>query len=379
MIKIDEYIEQVKQMENVSDGGSPAYSFGDYVLVKYSTLSQYGLARDNEELIAEEANKKNRAGVNTPLHVAIKRVDDGKENVCWVLQEKAKGVSFTNYAYLKNTPQTQLRLQQELLDAPDYHYEKCLQDIAELFNMGLELKPKNIFYDNSRDNGGFTFIDLLNYDPTPLNPQFISDVLLLDKYAQAIFNCTCIGAYDKKANESEKKKSLEIYYRIRKKIFVAMEKVIPNFSKYRRWVLRSYSSDILQFFNENDVLVGDLSLNENEYKEFSEYIELIINQCFADISTGKYLFWQVKANEIRILLDNMGLINSWNYHDSNPVQNPEDYEDEWEFNYASKKSLEDLVNKLFDERLCKAAENSNNEFILQAKRDLDERNGKRTQ
>ena len=34
MIKIDEYIEQAKQMENVSDGGSPAYSFGDYVLVK---------------------------------------------------------------------------------------------------------------------------------------------------------------------------------------------------------------------------------------------------------------------------------------------------------------------------------------------------------
>ena len=161
-------------MENVSDGGSPAYSFGDYVLVKYSMLSQYGLARDNEELIAEEANKKNRAGVKTPLHVAIKRTDDGRENVCWVLQEKAKGVSFVNYAYLKNAPQTQLRLQQELLEALDYHYEKCLQDIAELFHMGLELKPKNIFYDNSRDNGGFTFIDLLNYDPTPISTKVIN-------------------------------------------------------------------------------------------------------------------------------------------------------------------------------------------------------------
>lgn len=379
MIKIDEYIEQAKQMENVSDGGSPAYSFGDYVLVKYSMLSQYGLARDNEELIAEEANKKNRARVKTPLHVAIKRTDDGIENVCWVLQEKAKGVSFVNYAYLKNDPQTQLRLQQELLEAPDYHYEKCLQDIAELFHMGLELKPKNIFYDNSRNNGGFTFIDLLNYDPTPMNPDLIADVLMLDKYVQAIFNSTYIGFYDKKASESEKKESLEMHYEIRKKVFIAMEKVIPNFSQYKRWILRSYSSDLLQFLSEKGILVEDLSLNENEYKEFDNYIEIIINHCIEQISRGKSLFWQIEANEIRIMLDNMGLFNSWKYHNFNPVQNLEDYEDEWEFNYASKKSLEEVVNKLFDERLCKVAENSNNEFILQAKRDLDERNGKRTQ
>lgn len=379
MINIDECIEKAKNMENISDGGSPAYSFDNFILVKYSTLCEYGLARNNEELVALEANKKNKAGVNTPLHIAIKRVNEGNKNICWVLQEKAKGLNFVNYAYSKNAPQTQLRLQQELLNAPDYHYEKCLLDLSQLFHMGLEIQPKNVFYDNSKDNGGFTFIDLLGYDPTPMNPELIADVLMLDKYVQAIFNFTYIHSYDKKASESEKRESLELHYGIKKRIFMAMEKVIPNLNQYRRWVLRSYSSDVLQFFSDNGIFVGDLSLNEKEYKEFENYIEIIINQCLEQISLGKSLFWQIKANEIRSMLESMGMNSTWNFHDSNPIQNSEDFEDEWDFIYASKNSLEEIVNKLFDERLCHIAENSNNEFILQAKKDLDERNGKRTQ
>lgn len=379
MINIDDYIKKVEKKENVSDGGSPAYSFDNLILVKYTMPVKYGLARENEELIAVEANKKNKSGVNTPAHLAIKRVNDGETNICWVVQERAKGVSFAKYSTSNNEPQTQLCLQQELLNAPDYHYEKCISDIAELLHMGLELKPKNVFYDNSKDGVGFTFIDLLDYNPTPMNPNLISDVMWLDKYAQFICNSTYISSYNKKATETEKNKSLEFYYGIRKRIFMSMEKVVPNFKQFRRWVLRTYSDDVLEFFKKNGVDVGDLSLNELEYAQFNNYIEIIVNQCLEQISTGKKLFWQIEANEIRIMLDAMGLINAWNFHAANPIKNPKDFEDDWEFKSAQKKSLENLVNDLFNERLSKIAENSDNQYIIQAKNYLDERSGKRTQ
>ena len=66
-----------------------------------------------------------------------------------------------------NDPKKQLVLQQQLVDAHSIHYEKCVSDLCQLFNMGLELKSKNIFYDDKQD-GGFAFIDFLDYNETQL-------------------------------------------------------------------------------------------------------------------------------------------------------------------------------------------------------------------
>ena len=60
MKKIEDYILETEKMPNISDGGSPAYLFGDYVLVKYSNKSKYGNARPNEELTAQAVNKLNK-------------------------------------------------------------------------------------------------------------------------------------------------------------------------------------------------------------------------------------------------------------------------------------------------------------------------------
>ena len=90
--------------------------------------------------------------------MAIKRVTDEKDNICYVLQEKAKGASFNISNKYYNEPSKQLKVQELLLEAPDTVYEKCVSDLCELFNMGLELKEKNIFYDNSKDGAGFTLL-----------------------------------------------------------------------------------------------------------------------------------------------------------------------------------------------------------------------------
>lgn len=371
MKSIEEYILEAKNMKNTSDGGSEAYDFGSVVLVKYSIPTKYGIARENEESVAVSANKMNANGVNTPRHLAIKRTYEGDNNICFVLQDKAKGISFTNYC--TSDPKLQLYYQEELAGAPDAHYEKCISDLAMLFHMGLELKPKNIFYDSSKDNGGFTFIDLLNYDSTPMNSDSIKDVLWLDKYARFISNFTQISPYNSDASEEEKKRSLELSYQIRCKIFKAMEKVIPNFNKFRRWVLRTQSKELLSFFENNGIFVGDLSLTEEEYVQFDCYIEEIVSKCIEKISSGENKLWQIEVNEIRNMLNEMGMREAYSIHISNPIKNRDEYEDEWELERAQRESLDALVKDKFNQRLIEVARVSTNSNILEAKKELEEK------
>ena len=372
MNNIDEYIKASFKMENVSDGGSECFDFGNVVLVKYKVSVKYSvnaIARENEELIAAAANKKRNMGVNTPYHLAIKRVTDEKDNICYVLQEKAKGASFNIYY---KEPTDQLQVQELLLEAPDTVYEKCVSDLCELFNMGLELKGKNIFYDNSKDGAGFTFIDLLGYDTTPLNSDSISDVIRLDKMASFIYNIPRISTYSKTATKEQIEKSTILYYKMKQKTFEAMEKVVPTFSRFRRWVLRTYSNDVLNFFEKNGTVVGNLALNDDECREFDNYIEQIINECLEKLATGKNKFWQIRANEIRIALDTMGMQAAWKYHSANPINDPTAFDDKWDFERAREKYLEDIVNNKFAERLESVADTSLNANILKAKEDMDE-------
>ena len=369
MNNIDEYIKASFKMKNVSDGGSECFDFGNLVLVKYKNSVKFStIVRENEELIAEAANKKRDMGVNTPYHLAIKRVTDEKDNICYVLQEKAKGTSFNIYY---KEPAEQLQVQELLLEAPDTVYEKCVSDLCELFNMGLELKGKNIFYDNSKDGAGFTFIDLLGYDTTPLNPDSISDVIRLDKMTSFIYNIPRVKIYSKTTTEEQKEESTVLYYKMKQKTFRAMEKVIPNFSRFRRWILRTYSDDVLDFFEKNGTIVGNLTLNEDECREFDNYIEQIVNDSLEKIATGKNEFWQIRANEIRISLDLMGLQAAWKYHSANPINDPSSFDDKWDFERAREKYLEDIVNKKFNDRLEYVADTSLNANILKAKEDMD--------
>lgn len=371
MKSIEEYILEAKNMKNISDGGSAAYDFGSVVLIKYSIPTKYGVARENEELVAVSANEMKANGVNTPRHLAIKRIYEGDNNICFVLQEKANGISFTNYC--TSDPKLQLYYQEELAGAPDSHYEKCISDLSMLFHMGLELKPKNIFYDKSKDNGGFTFIDLLNYDSTPMDFDSIRDVLWLDKYARFISNFTQISSYNNMASEEEKNRSLELSYQIRCKIFKAMEKVIPNFNKFRRWILRTNPKDLLSFFENNGIFVGDLSLTEVEYAQFDYYIEEIVNECIEKISSGENKLWQIEVNEIRNMLNEMGMREAYSIHISNPINNREEYEDEWEFEQAQRENLDALVKDKFYQRLIEIANVSTNPNILEAKKELNEK------
>lgn len=384
MKNIDEYIAKAANMKNTSDGGSPAYHFEDVVLVKYRGSTKYGRTRPTAELIAQKANEKNAEGVKTPAHLAIKRVivDDKQEKwfgedeleICWVLQERAKGKNFNSYCYNQDS-KTQLDMQSILANAPDSHYEKLVSDVSELLHLGLELKPKNMFYDESLHDGGFTIIDLLGVTGEPFNSHSFKDIMRLDGQLQCVCNFSRIDPLNEKESERDREISKQHYFKMRQKIFSAMEKAIPNFEQHRRWYLRTFPVDVLDFFEKNGTYVGDLSLNEQEYEQFNQNMKKIIDESIATIENGEKDYSEITFNKIRTDLEQLGMKSAWLYHQENN-RNQDDFSCEFEsdnYDLTDSKDLEASLNQIFDNRLDILAHNSSNPNVLKAKDALDKK------
>ena len=291
---IEEYIEKSKYMENKSQGGAPAYLFDDVVLIKYPGI------REDEKLIAEMANQKRKQGVRTPSHLDMKKTED----YTWVLQEKAKGKAIKEYCKNEEVIKNLLFFAK----VPINHYIKYIKDLTELINMGIEPVSKNIFYED-KEEGGFTIIDLTNYDGTPMNPNSRKEVFQIFKDARQISEDLRLSKRDTSSHDQILEKELE--YAINLKILTAMNQVIPNFSKHQRWLLRTLPKQELEFLNQNGIPTNNLSLTEKEYNEFDEEISRIAKKL--SIKDDKtYLTTGIDQE-----LDNNCLTAAWNYHKEN--------------------------------------------------------------
>ena len=365
-MNIDELIEKSKSMPNVSDGGSRAYSFGDYVLVCYQSENRFGIAREMEEKVMVAANNKNSKGVHTPRHVAMKRVDDGNINYCYVLQEKAKGSSLERF--VSKTLAEQLSKQEEVLNIPQEHYDRLAVDLKELFNMGLEPKLKNVFYD---ENYGFTLIDLLGYDETECNLESLEDIDYMRRVMEAIPNQTTrlpVGdSYPEITKKAKENKS-----RIRAKIYLALRKIVPR--KYHRMVLRTYDLECLDTFREIGVLNEDLTLTLDEQIAFNIYLNNIVNESFEKIRTGQCELWQIELNEIRRSLTTTGLYQSFKYY-PNCQFKIENYRNEYDMDYDIQQYLIKVcLGNFYDLILNDTSDNIN---ILRAKEEINNKKATR--
>ena len=384
---IEEYIQQVSNMENTSVGGSPSYHFGEVVLVKYGPMdNQYGQSREGAEETAQLANEKNAEGVRTPKHLAVKRISStevdykGNEyqgNTCWVLQETAKGRSFHDYCHNQDKG-VHLDMQSRIANAPAKHFEQYANDLKELFNAGYELKPKNLFYDESEQGGGFTIIDLLGavgawkgkFDGST------KDVLSLHQDMQSIANCSTLSNYDDKATEEQKAQSKQLYLKTKQKIFSALEKTIPDFEKHRRHVLRSIDTDALEYFAKNGTEVGDLTLTPQELEQFDKTVETLISDCTRQVVEGyspypgMTPYGNISSNVIRNDSGSLGLQNSWKYHPQNTLQES-DFENDWEFDSARDKQLQAILQGNFETQLEMTAQNNSNPNIVKAMGELE--------
>lgn len=363
MKKIEEYIEESKLKQNVSDGGSPAFSFPEdnVILVCYNQSNKYGIARDCEEEVQKIVNQKRQKGVNCPYHYAIKRTKDEKVNYCWVLQELAPGKSLTNYTHRKNNISAeQLKAQRVIMNQPNEIYDKCILDLCEIFNMGIELKDKNIFYDEKL---GFSFIDFLNSSSNSLNYNNPEDILSLCSHLNIIYgSLRILSFYDNATTEDVEMSNIQ-YATTLAKNFQALRRVIPNFAKYERLILRSYAPSILQVFSKMGIDVSDLTLTSEELKEYNQRINIIVQNCLENLKKGKEKYDNIIINTIRISLENNGLLTDYVYI-ANKEINPHDYEDEYDFKMAYTKYLEEKVIGIFNERLSN--EDSKNEYISEA-------------
>lgn len=368
-MNIEEYVRKTSEMENVSVGGSPCYDFGNVVLIKYEANVKYGPARKSAEEVALLANEANNKGVRTPKHLGIKREIVGDRDICWVLQEKAPGVPFTEYSRL--APEEQIAKQKELLAAPNIHFDTLILDLCELCDKGTELKPKNIFYDKDPKSGGFTIIDLLGRNSTerPFDNS-LKAVLWVNRLSHSVFYSTQIYS----GTEEQKKVSAELLKALKLKLFLSLERMIPDFEKHRRWVLRSFMEDELKYFSENGVNVGDLTLNAEEIDEYNRLIEIVVNQSIEKIKSGTHLYWQIEANEIRNDLAACGLGCAWAYHPDNKI-NRKDYQDYWAFERACSTDLEHSLMERLNERLEELAkeEAENNPNVAKAYQDYKKR------
>ena len=372
MESIDYYIEKSKTMENTSDGGSPSYLFDDVVLIKYYLERKYGISRPEEEMVSYYANEKRKKGVNTPYHYSIKRVIEEKNDVCYVLQERAKGKCLKEYC--NKNPKEQLEIQRKFLKEPIEKYEKCVRDLIELHNMGLELKPKNIFYDFEDTKNGVYFIDLLGFNPKNTDYKDLSELNRLIKNLKCVYSWIMIPYYADKSCEEEKEESQKIYYDIVVKILKAVETIIPSYKKYKRWIFRTFDKDMLNYFKEQEI-INDLTLSDSEYLEYSYMIYSIIDTCIENIMLGKENYTNCVLNTLRIQCSKYCLEDSYYYHKDCQTIKKENNKSKWDFDYKIRENFENKLINVFNDRLIEVSQkNESNEYLQSAIQDMNERN-----
>ena len=364
MKTIDNYISESKHMINIRNGETGCYYFLDGKILKKYTIPKnfHKQPREKEESIALIINRKAEKGVNTARYLDIKRVEEKESLVCYVLGEQPKGIRYLEYTEEKSIYK-KLIIQEKFLNIPTKQLEKCIKDLCELFNLGLEIVPNNIYYD---EKIGFSFINLNDDNYKDFDYNSLEDILKLNSYISCIFKYLQISYFDS-CSIDERNKSIDLYNKSIQRVFLMLEKVIPNFDKYRRNVLRSYEKDVLKSFYDNGIISEDLTLNEFECEEFNKRINKIIETAINNIAIGKYDFWQTDTNEIKNSLDKSGLYADWRYHKYNKIKN--------DFDCFSEDDLRNKVLDLFYGQLEIIAKDSKNQNILKAKEELDEKKG----
>ena len=303
MIDIDSAIKESKNKENISDGGSMCFDFEDVVLVKYACLRKYlkngERSREKSEEIMKAIDTKVDKGVNTPRHLAIKRVIEGENDICYVLQQKCSGINCGSLRKYGVTFDEMCESLKFVLNIPFEHYKKLFKDGFELFEMGYEAKNKNLFYDSK---SGFWFIDFLDN-----KKDYMFDANDIKKVFEALryripnpIQISSTVEYDKKLTNEQENKKNELEYAIKAKTLLAIKEVLPNFEKYEKFFLLKENVDYKKYLMKNGFIKKDLTnLDTSDYAVFKELYELVIEGLIDKIKNKGEKFWCIECNDIR--------------------------------------------------------------------------------
>ena len=361
MIDIDKAIEQSKNKENISNGGSACFDFGDVVLVKYTCELKYlkngEHAREKSEEIMEAINKKNDEGVNTPRHIAIRRVVEGKNDVCYILQQKCPGYNCEEKCTYTDSFDKRCSDLKSVLDIPFEHYKKLVSDGCKLYEMGYEPKPKNLFYD---DKTGFWYIDFLCNDKNNVfDSNDIEKVFHALRYRIPYPSLASKMNYNIKLTEDQTKKENELLYAIEAKTFLAKKAVVPNLEKYEKFYLFNYPNDLKKYFMEQNIVNKDLfNLEPIDYEIYDELKELIIKPIINSIVNGNNTFGNVESNGMFNSIRDLNLKHFFQNSKYNTLKK-EDFDDKYDFEYESEKLHKQTLLKEITNRLQSCEKNEN--------------------
>lgn len=354
MTDIDIAIKESKNKENISNGGSMCFDFGDVVLVKYSCPTKYlkngERSREKSEEIMEAIKTKADNGVNTPRHLVVKRVIEGENDICYVLQQKCPGhncASLSKYGVSFDEMCDSLKF---ILNIPFEHYKKLIEDGFDLFEMGYEAKNKNLFYDS---NSGFWFIDFLNhekdymFDSTDVKKIFEGLNYRIPKPIQISSSIK----YNEKLTDEQKHIENELKYAIKAKTLLAIKEVLPNFEKYEKFFLFEESDDYKKYLMQNKLVKKDLtSLDSIDYEVFQELYEMVIKGLIDKIKNKGEKFWNIERNDIK---NDSNLFNLQSFFEQSKYNSikPEEFYDTYDYEYEVRELytinvLNDLIGRL---------------------------------
>ena len=354
MIDIDTAIIQSKGKENISDGGSKCFDFGDVVLVKYSCPKKYLTngehTRSKSEEIMEAINIKNKNGVNTPRHLSIKRVIEDEDDICYVLQQKSPGINCAKMYKYGASFEKMCKDLKFVLNIPFEHYKKLIEDSLQLFEMGYEAKNKNLFYDSA---SGFWFIDFLdNEKEYPFNENDITKVFEALNYRMPKpLQLASQMNYDSKLTPEQQNLKNSLTYAIKAKTLLATRTVLPSFKKYEKFFLSTEKKEYKEYLMREGIVDTNLmELDESDYKTFDELYEVLINNLIDEIVNNGKGFGDILVNEIRNRTIDFKLNEIWKIHKYNIIDR-KNFRDEFNFEYEvskdlNKKVLIDLINRL---------------------------------
>lgn len=377
MISIEEAIIKSKELPNISNGGSMCYDFGDVVLVKYILPLKYVKpgyrARENQEIVMKGINEKVSKGVNTPKHIDIKRVVEGENDVCYVLQEKCKGKNCDPMARYGETIEVVLKELKFVNNIPFKHYEKLISDACLLYEMGYESKNKNLFYD---EETGFWFIDFLDNKEEKFdfnNPKTIFEVL---KYVcPKPLQIASSLSYSAEISDEDREKYNILRYNSMTKFFLACKNMIPTFKKYEFFYLLDKEDKFKEYLMKERVVNRDLfNITNQDFEVYNELFSSVVNDICKEISTKGKKYWDVEVNDIRIK-SNLFSLNIFykNYICKNIKR--EDFEEEWEYDSAIDYSYNNDMIDLIYKTICSMEPNENisnfiSEYESKRKKDL---------
>lgn len=375
MIDIDNAIKQSKDMKNISNGGSACFDFGDVVLVKYTCPTKFFKpgehTREKSEEIMEAINNKANEGVNTPRHLSIRRIVEGEDDVCYVLQDKCPGENCASKNKYGVSFEEMCESLTNMLKIPFEHYQKLIVDGCKLFEMGYEAKNKNLFYD---EKSGFWYIDFLQnekdyqFDSSNIKKVFQALKYRIPKPIQIASSVE----YDTVLTDEQVKKSNNLKYAIQAKTFLAIKSTIPNFEKYEKFFLIDEEEDYKKYLMQEGIVNKDLiNIEPEDYEVFNELYEVVIEGLIDKIVNKKASFWEIECNDIRNESELFNLKTFFQKSCLNDIKRDE-YEDDYDYRKAIEEKYETVVLNDLVTRLKNQPQNESvTNFISEASKKLN--------